>query len=266
MLAGMTAENVVVTRRQDGEHQLSVVQSVHAGEVAFAETPLVSVPLGHYVWGTYTWDLVDRLLSDRELLRSYMKLKLLTTPFLMDATDEAIESALVQQHKKSRQLVRDLYFSVGTNNIVVLDDERLAVGYGLYARMSRVDHSCDANTSLQGLDVHQAKLGLVAKRDIAAGEALTWCYFREDEFAGADYETRNLALVNVFRFACRCSRCEAERPAHLRGRKDLVAYFDGLIAEQARAMGGNPQALLDAVNSEPMVVHARALEQRRLLG
>lgn len=240
-----------------GEMALVASQAVAAGQTVLLEAPLVSLDIGAYEFGSYCWDLVDRILSDASLLSRVRKLHLAVTPFLRDPLDEMVESALVARHHKSRQLVRELFFCVGTNNVGVLNDSALVVGYGLYPMLSRADHSCEPSARLTP-GPEPKTLALVATRDLCAGEAVTWSYFREAEFLSADFETRNLALVNVFRFACRCARCKRECPPHLQGRASLVPYFDELIRAQARELAQQPGGIEQALAEAPMAVHHAA--------
>jgi hypothetical protein len=218
------------------ESQLVATQRVAQGDVVLKETPLLQVPEFSRQWSSYAWEMVDRLLSNPSLFQQYRRWRLMAHVQLMHPDDLANESAMLQKHHKSRQLVRELYFSVGTNNVAVLNAERSRIGFGLYEYLSRADHSCVPNARLEGTDAGTGELMLVAYRDITPGEPVTWSYFREDEFLGADFEARNYGLVNIFRFACRCPRCVQERPAHLVGNLDLVAYFDKLIAEHAQEL------------------------------
>lgn len=251
--------SVCVQRKSSfGDFGLAVAQPVAAGQPVLVEAPLVSIPLGRYDYGSYCWDLVDRILGDPQLLRQFRKLHLASTVYLRDAHDEWVESALVAKHHKSRQLVRELFFCVGTNNVGILNAEGLVEGYGLYPVLSRADHSCEPTTRL-GPGPTSGTLSLVAVHAMQPGEPVTWSYFREAEFLGADFETRNLGLVNVFRFACRCGRCQRERPTHLKPGVDLLAYFDALIAQQAKALALQPDGVAQAMAESPMTMHQRAL-------
>ncbi len=259
-------DRTVVKPGPGAEHHLVAAVPIAAGEPVLVEAPLVDVRLkNHYEFGAYSWDLVDRLLDDRELLQRYNRCRLLASTFLLDPHDLAAEAALVRKHKKSRQLVRELFFNVGTNNIGVLDSQRAVVGYAVYEKLSRADHSCLPNAYLQPADALKAMSSLLAHRDIRAGEAITWSYFREDEFLGASYEQRNFGLVNVFRFVCRCVRCQQEQPAHIRQLKstaEKVAYFDQLIEAEALELARTPGGLAQVLASSPMALHRAELRKR----
>lgn len=251
---------VRVQRAFRDEHQLVATQAVAAGEPLLVETPLLAIPVGRYAWGTYNWDFVDKLLSERMLLKQYDSWKLLQTTFLQDAEDLAVESALMKKHRLSRQRVKALYFSICANNIGLLDTDQMRLrGYGLFEVMSRSDHSCRPNARLRAADADRGEMALMASQDVKAGEPVTWSYFREREFLDADFETRNLGLVNHFRFACRCERCQQERPPALAAVRDLVPHFDGVIREMAAELVKTPQGLAEVYANSPMEVHRRAL-------
>lgn len=254
--------HVRIQRAHGAEHQLVARQAVPQGDLLLVESPLLAVPVGHHVWGTYTWQFVDALLSDRRMLKQYDHWKLLSTPVLQDPEDLTIESTLMAKHRLSRQRVKSLYFSVCTNNIGLLDDDQMRVrGYGLFEVLSRADHSCAPNARLQAVDVDRQTMALAARRDVKAGEPVTWSYFRETEFLGSDFEARNLGLVNTFRFACRCERCRVERPPGLAHVPDLLGYFDAQIQAHARELAASPRALAEACANSPMEQHRRALRE-----
>lgn len=240
-----------------------VSQPVRPDEPLLVETPLLTIPVGRYNWGTYGWDFVDALLGDRALLQRYDRCKLAATEFLLDQEDLDTLTALMRKHKLSRERVRRLYFDVCTNNIGVLaDDQRRVVRYGLFERMSRSDHSCAPSSRLVSSASDRSAMALVAGRDLKPGEAVTWSYFQEDDFLQADFETRNLALVNTFRFVCRCERCRAERPPELAGKRDLLPYFDAQLRKMAEEMAKTPEGRAEILASTPMEMHRRALTGR----
>lgn len=255
--------NAQVVKLTGSEKHLIARTAIARGETVLEEAPVVCIPLkARYLLGSYSWDLVHTLLSDAELLRAYARLQLLAEHLLHDHQDLAVENWLVKHHRKSRQMIRNLFFSVGTNNIGVLDAERSIVGYGVYETLSRADHSCAPNTRLEPGNFAPNAAKLVAYRDIAAGEPLTWSYFREDEFLHADYFSRNYGLVNVFRFACRCPRCLDERPAEHRGIKDLRGLIDSFIGQQANDLIATPAGLREILAKSPMELHRAELRQR----
>jgi hypothetical protein len=245
-----------VRRISPTEHQLVAGRNLAAGELILCEQPVVQVPVGYYEFGTYVWDILDKLLSNKVLLAQYTRYQLLGSQLLLDPEDRAMEDFMVQKHRKSRRFVHELYLSIGTNNIGFIDEGYLVRGYGLFPALSRTDHSCDPNAKLTPANWRVGEVGLSAKRDILAGEPLTWSYFREAEFLPLDWATRNYNLVNLYRFACRCPRCETERPNNVpSSQAGQLDYFDKLFMEQAREIAKSPDAL-DRMRAEsPMNLH-----------
>lgn len=259
-----TQINHCKVQRFGNERQLVATKNIAEGETVLLETALLSIPIrDRYVWQTYSWELVAQLLSNAELLKQYQRLHLSTTPMLLDAMDKAIEGRLVTTFKRSHSLVQSLINGVGTNNVGVLNHDQCVVGYGIYEVLSFANHSCEPSTRLTAANAAQGQVSLVAVRDIAEGAAVTWCYFRESEFLGHDYITRNLGLVNVFRFVCCCERCKRERPANLAGEKNLLGYFDRLIKEDAKEALADPEMLRSILESSPMAMHSAALANSR---
>ncbi len=181
----------------------------------------------------------------------------------MEAADLAIEAHLVKIHRKSRQFVRMLYAGVATNNVGVLDADGLVRGHGVYPLLSRSDHSCVPNCELRPANWRAGEAALAAKQDIRAGEPLTWSYFREAEFLPQDWVTRNYSLVNLFRFACRCARCQAERPPEVPASPaGQVAYLDKLLYADAKKMASTPEGIARALAQCSVNLHRDRLVAR----
>ena len=259
-ISHIPTEAFKLRRTSPTEQQLVAARQLAAGEVILREKAIIQVPVGYYVLSTYVWDLVDMLLSDKERLLQYNRLHLFASRTLLDAQDQEIEAHLIQKHRKSRQFVRTLYCSVATNNVGILDDECLVRAHGVFPWLSRSNHSCEPNTALTPANWRAGETSLVAKREIRAGEPLTWCYFREAEFLPQDWETRNYNLVNLYRFACRCLRCQAERPAGVPASPEgQVAYLDKLILENAREIAKTPEGVEKLRAESPVNVHRERL-------
>lgn len=242
------------------EQQLVSARKLASGETVLFEKPIVQVAVGYYQLSTYVWDMVDMLLSNKELLLQYTRLHLLASQTLLDADDQLIETHLVKKHRKSRPFVRTLYCSVATNNVGILDDEGLIRGHGIFPWISRSDHSCEPNTALTPANWHVGEISLVAKQEIRSGEPLTWCYFREAEFLPQDWLTRNYNLVNLYRFSCRCRRCQAERPADVPASPAAqVAYIDKLILQDAREAAKTSEGVEKMMSEAPVNVHRERL-------
>jgi hypothetical protein len=257
-----------VRRISPTEHQLVAGRNLAAGELILHEQAVVHVPVGRYRYDTFVWDLIDKLLSDKALLAQYTRCQLLSSQLQLHAEDEVIEDLMVKKHHKSRRFVHELYLGVGTNNLGILDEAGLVRAYGVFPFLSRADHSCEPNAELTPANWRAGETALSAKRDIRAGEPLTWSYFREAEFLPQDWATRNYHLVNVFRFACRCARCKAERPNDVpSSQAGQVAYFDKLFMEQAKEMARSPDSLAHFKNLQaesPLNMHRKRLAERGL--
>lgn len=228
------------------EVHLVANRAVASGTTLMVESPLLWVAVGQYRWGTYCWDLVDVLLADRNLLKAFDRCDLATTEFLMTPADVATEAALARVHRISNARVRSLFFRVGTNNLAVLDERLQIRGHGLFPKLSRSDHSCIPSAELVPAPDDPGQMALRALRDLSPGEPVTWSYFGDERFFAADYETRNTALVNLFRFVCRCPRCKLEQPPQLARERQLMNYFDRKIAATASvlyAMGSDVEEL-----------------------
>lgn len=253
-----------VRRISSTEQQLVAGRSLAAGELILCEQPIVQVPVGRYRFDTYAWDLVDMLLADKERMLEYTRCHLYASRVLMEADDLAIEAHLVKTYRKSRQFVRTLYAGVATNNVGILDEERLVRGHGVYPLLSRSDHSCVPNCELQPANWRAGEVGLAAKQDIRAGEPLTWSYFREAEFLPQDWVTRNYNLVNLFRFACRCARCQAERPPEVpASQAGQVAYLDELLYAEAKKLASSPEGVAHARAQCSVNLHRDRLQARQ---
>jgi hypothetical protein len=219
----------------DKEHQLTATEPIKEGEVIVSEAPLVSVLDINPIYFTPTWDLVDKILSRTDLTQRYWALRLKVSSFSMDPEDRRIERALAKKHRCARDMVKNLYFSVGTNNIGYTDVHREIIGHGIYPIISRANHSCRPSATHEPGVVENKEVALVALHDIRAGDAITWSYPQSRCFDNADYMTRNFNLMDNFRFVCRCERCQVEIPSELAMLPSLSRYFDDWIRDSARA-------------------------------
>lgn len=254
--------DTIAKRISPTEQGLFTARTFQEGETIITEAPLVSIPvLSKYRLGTYVWDLVAAILADADLLRKVTGLKLMATEQLMVPDDYAIEAHLVKQSGRSRALVRCLYFTVATNNIGIIQSARVLQGYGVFPMLSRSDHSCAPSAELQPHNPASGSVALVALRPIAQGMPITWSYFEGKEFLDLDARERNVHLVDLFRFVCRCDRCRKELPLMLPGVRDLLAHFDACLFEMARGIRDDPAALRDLEARSPMQVHRDALRR-----
>lgn len=208
----------------------------------------------------YVWDLVAEILADADLLRKVNALKLMATEQMMGQDDHAIEAHLVKRSGRSRALVRALFWTVATNNIGVLSQQRVLQGYGMYPLLSRSNHSCNPTAMLQPHDPSRCAIALVATRPLAQGEQITWPYLEGKEFLELDAFERNYHLVDNFRFVCGCTRCKPELHALLPGVRDLLAY-DALLWEAAKGMKDDPAAMRALIAQSAMERHRDALRK-----
>lgn len=214
-----------------GQCQLQATSLILQGSEVLREQPLVKVALGRYAYGTHVWEMVDRILSDRAVKQAYYGWGLKQNPKRggFDRLDVEVTKALAQKHGVSRQIVQNIYLSVGTNNIGYVGPGRTLQGFGLYKILSRANHACDPNADIAPGDTAVGETVLVALRDIQPGEAITWRYLDTAEgqdFSAANYHARNRALAALCGFACACPRCSVEQPAALKD-VDLLSYFLG---------------------------------------
>lgn len=215
------------------EFQLTTTEAINQGEVIVAETPIVSIPDDNPKFTTYVWDLVDKILSNNDIKQHYYSQRLKTSKFMLDPVDKQLEQFFATRYKCTREVVRNIYFGVCTNNVGYTDAERVVLGHGIYPVISRSNHSCRPNARHYPGNIESKEVTLMAIRDILPGDAVTWNYADTAEFTAADYETRNFNLMNTYWFVCRCDRCQEEIPPDLAKIPNLPRYFDKWIKEHA---------------------------------
>ncbi|MEY8689671.1 MAG: SET domain-containing protein [Leptothrix sp. (in: b-proteobacteria)] len=211
--------------------QLISNRSLSAGETVIADRPLVYAEIDPKGLVTTTWRLVEKILASSSLLEEVYALQLALTHFDLDSLDLRIESSLSRRYKRSRSMIRRIYHLIATNNIASKDGLDLICGHGLYKWLSRANHSCDPNTKLVNGNRSERELFLVAIRDIAAGESVTWNY-SSPVLLTIDYISRNASLFHSFGFCCSCSRCIEETPAELRDHPKIERFFSQLLRDQ----------------------------------
>ena len=215
------------------EMQLTATAPIEADEFILTERPLVFAHQDEHPCG-YTWALVDKILSSTSLMEAYYSWRLKATKTAYDAADSGAEKELARKHRRTREMVCSLYYSVATNNFTCFSTDDHLESYGLYRVLSRVNHSCEPNALVATLDASRQEMVLIATKPIATGEAITWSYLGTSQrFMNGSYEERNRRLFNQYRFVCRCERCLADIPAQLKNHPYLPRYFDGLLREEA---------------------------------
>lgn len=199
------------------EFQLIASEKIRAGDLVIKEHPLVTVPdlpEEQYKFGVHSWDLVERVADDPGIRNIYLSwnLKISSSPFLSIFTPH--EEFLSKKYNVDPNSIRLLFRNVVTNNIAYIDENRQIGGFGLYRNLSRSNHSCAPNTiryAAPKKDFDKNVAGLVAIRDIAKGEPITWSYLGMDSsFLEANYEVRSYFIFERHFFACGCDRCRRE--------------------------------------------------------
>lgn len=215
------------------DHQLVAAEAIRTGEVVVSETPFVAASSAAPQYSTAIWDLVDKILSSPDLLQRFYQSRLKVTKFWMDQEDLQNERALAKKHNRTRESVRTTYFGVATNNVGYEDATGGIVGHGIYPVFSRANHSCRPNAKHAAGNLEQQEISLVAIRDLAPGEAVTWNYADNTEFCRLDYFSRNCHIMNFWCFVCNCERCQEDIPPKLAGHPNLYAYFDKILKQEA---------------------------------
>lgn len=104
---------------------------------------------------------------------------------------------------RSQDDIRRVYFAIKLNAFNVKKSEgSAAFASGLYPTLALFNHSCDPNCGIQYMP--NAKIRLVALRDIAAGEELTIAYTKPYERKSV----RQATLKKNFFFTCNCTACQ----------------------------------------------------------
>lgn len=223
----------VTTWRETKEKQLMATAPIRPEEIILTERPLVFVLEGEHPSG-HSWALVDKIMRSASLTDAYYSWRLKATKAVYDAADTKVEKELARKHRRPREMVRTLYYSVATNNITCFNTEEGFESYGLYRVLSRVNHSCQPNAEVGTLDAKGQEVALIASKPIPTGEAITWSYMGTNQsFLEGSFEERNMQLFNHFRFVCRCERCLADMPASLEKHPNLARYFDDLLRGDA---------------------------------
>lgn len=254
-------DKTVLRRVRGGEQELVTTVSVAEGDTIPLESPIAHIRAkSAYRYGDYCWELVAALLSDAAASQRYTKAKLHVTEQLQFPDDDVIESALLKALGKSRQMIRQLHWNVATNNVSVVNESFVPVGYAVYEKLSRADHSCAPSARIVSADSMLGESKLIALRDLRAGQAVTWNYFQQDSsFASYGWMQRCLGTMNAFRFGCMCSRCQAEMSPQERAlyptQRALERFLDDALKESALGMMGRPEQVAAMFASEPMQMH-----------
>lgn len=246
---------IIGVEGKSDEHQLIATEGIKAGELVLKERPLVTVldREDEEDW-MFPWRLTEKILASREIKNLYCdwQLKVTNTAYLSFMLEQ--EQRLAKKYGLQPSTVRFFYFSVTTNNIGFPGKNGKIGGWGMYKHMCRANHACNPNSvSLSELtekDLANKVCGLVALRDIAVSEPITWSYAgMSNEFLNADYEKRGQTLFDHFYFACDCARCRAEIPVELvddrvRLERYWKAFRELVASHNARRKLSSPTVLL----------------------
>jgi SET domain len=115
------------------------------------------------------------------------------------------------------------------NNISCTDETELAKMRGLFVTMSRVNHDCIGNCMHHFREDQGLKL-LVASREIAAGEEITFTYLHGPR------SVRRAMLRAKFEFDCTCEACSN---AALNAKLERNLQLNDKVLELARSGRGN---------------------------
>lgn len=195
----------------DDQAQMLACREVAAGEVLVAEMPIAFVELKPEQEDQAPWFLLESILKSDALLAAVSALDLKMSKWPLGTLDEKIAESLARRHKKKPKKLIQLYHRVASNNIRCSTDS--ISGYGIWPLISRSNHSCRPNAELRGTRREPLAELLLATQEIQADEAVCWNYLSDPAFLELDWQKRNAALLEHFKFLCRCPRCLEERPA-----------------------------------------------------
>ena len=85
-------------------------------------------------------------------------------------------------------------------------------GHGWLPALSMMNHSCEPNCQIVGVDTKPNTLQVIAMNDICEGDELTFSYLSEDALE-EELAERQGELQDTFMFGCLCARCVDETAA-----------------------------------------------------
>lgn len=238
----MDTENFTIAPwANTGQMQIVATRQIAKGEMIIEEEPLVWCAVADRYYPSGQWDLVDKLLRHQQLRRDLYSWGLSKDGMIgFDQNDQAVAHVLSARYNTRVQNIVALYATVCTNNIGSNSSNGTVLGYGIFRQLSRSNHACDPSATWSDrCDSISLARGLVALRDIQAGEPITWRYLdfqREGNHADPlnDFHVRNWLLVDRFGFACKCALCLAQMPEEIQGKDVLQIYHDLIIGESKR--------------------------------
>jgi len=207
------------------ERQLLAAAAIEPGAVLVAEYPIAFVEVQPHEEDDGALLLLESILAtqDSEAHDRAADLKLGVWTLSRRETERLAHYAEV--YRRNPKKLTQLYHRVAANNIRYAQGG--VIGYGLWPIVSRSNHSCDPNARLGASEGQPLLELLIATRPIAPGTAICWNYLGDDSFLALDWCARNAQLLKDFRFLCRCSRCEAERPPEIAAlpKAQIAAWF-----------------------------------------
>lgn len=219
-IVGHLNERVAIYSRPDGQRSLKALADFAPDETLFIEIPFIWAYLKEDIRGEgLGWALTRKIATEfpDQLLKMERDLKFRETfrPKL-DKSDLIALANIASDSAMSSDKVRKIYNLVCTYNVIFsfralfkdrfIVGERMAISKGLgYA-----NHSCEPNatrlpaTTLDDFTANEA--GLIAIRQIEAGEEICWSYLPEPALKQG-VKLRQKKLKNEFGFKCTCPKC-----------------------------------------------------------
>ena len=207
---------VMITPWLKSQVQVIAIEPIKSGEIVMAEEPLVKMDLRLYGLST----LLEKLLSDKAKLEEFESWNLFNEKKKYEQSENINQLLKVEQKFDIKHSeFKRLWGLVNTN---ALDSNGVS---GLFKIMSRVNHDCNANCGLEG------DFRLIALRDIAVGEPITYNYVRDNMtmiIDGKEVDVRlslfrRSASLYLHGFICLCDRCKLMR------RPNMVSKIETLI-------------------------------------
>lgn len=221
-----------------GEKALVTVADVDTGVLLVGEYPIAFVETRPGEDEVAQWLLLETILSSEAMAAAVTAADLKLTKWPLATEDENTLDHIGRKYKRNPKKLAQLYHRIAANNIRYAHDG--AMGFGIWPTLSRSNHSCDPNARLCASSQQPLVELLLATRPIPKGTAVCWNYFSDPAFIDLSWRERNRRLYRDFQFLCRCTRCEAERPAALGelSKAEALALFKDSTPELPQALQG----------------------------
>lgn len=192
------------------EAQLVATADADTGALLIGEYPIAFVETREGEDDQGPWLLLEAILSSPEMFERVSARDLKMTKWPLSAGDHETLDRLAREYGRNPKKLTQLYHRVAANNLRYT--QAGVTGYGIWPVISRSNHSCDPNARLCASVPNPLVELLLATRPIPGDTAICWNYFSDESFLALDWFGRNAQLQRHFRFLCRCTRCEVERP------------------------------------------------------